>query len=85
MGVACCDGSQAPPDTRMVPKKGSLQRGGGAGGGADPLAIAKHGGGMQIEGEMAEDDETVGMMADSSNTADIWSSRQEGTGHHHMG
>ena len=83
MGVACCDGSQAPPDTRMVPKKGSLQR--GAGNGGDPLAIAKHG--MQIEGEMEEDDETtaVGTMVDSGNTADIWSSRQEGTGPHHQG
>ena len=42
---------------------------------------------MQIEGEMEEDDETnaVGTMVDSGNTADIWSSRQEGTGPHHQG
>ena len=26
MGVACCDSSAAPPDTRMVPKKGVVAK-----------------------------------------------------------
>ena len=38
MGVACCDSSAAPPDTRMVPKKGVVAK-------KDPLEA----GNMEIE------------------------------------
>ena len=43
MGVACCDSSSAPPDTRMVPKKGVVAK-------KDPLEA----GDMMIDGEMVE-------------------------------
>ena len=45
MGVACCDSSVAPPDTRMIPQKGVVAK-------KNPLEA----GDMMMDGEMVEDE-----------------------------
>ena len=45
MGVACCDGSVAPPDTRMIPQKGVVAK-------KNPLEA----GDMMMDGEMMDEE-----------------------------
>ena len=45
MGVACCDSSVAPPDTRMIPQKGVVAK-------KNPLEA----GDMMMDGEMMDEE-----------------------------